>query len=586
MINFYRSSMPYLLRKGPRTVISSWLIVSILSMAGIISPLEIHADDATPTTSVTVGNSAPTFTTAPHEDPTSDDTTPTNVGSDVTFKATATDANGHSYYLAICKTDSVTAGTGGVAPTCGGGSWAISATAVASGSEATVTYTVQASDTLQSYDWFGFACDNSSSGTACSAMSNTGTSGNNGYPFAVNHRPTFTTVTDEAGNPGATDVTITATSYNDTDSAGTQDQVKLFVCSSASFNGTACGASELCHSNFVTPTATLACDLTVPNPQAHGEVSYYPYIVDSHTLQASGGQQGSSQSYTVNDVRPTISGTPTFNGSSDITLTGEKSTTNIDIIGVMTDDNGCSDLAATNAKGTAWLTSLTYANCTEQDNNDCYYQVSCIADSSDTCGVSPDKTEAVKCTVAFQYYANPTTANTPWSATTWTATVIPADGQGLNASGKGDSGTREMNGYLAIGLATSYDAIAYGSMGIGENTATLLEKTRVEATGNVSIDASVSGTNMTKGGDSITVDHQKYASSGVAWASGTVLSGTPTGLELNSCKSGFTATPEYKPIYWGIEIPTGTVVGSYTGTNTITGVMNNYVSSPDWCVGF
>jgi len=187
-------------------------------MAGIISPLEIHADDATPTTSVTVGNSAPTFSTAPHEDPTSDNTTPTNVGADVTFKATATDANGHSYYLAICKTDSITAGTGGAAPTCGGGSWAISATAVASGSEATVTYTVQASDSNQSYTWYAFACDNSSSGTACTTNSNGGTGGNNGTPFAVNHRPTFSAVSDANANPGANSA-ITATTYNDTDSA-------------------------------------------------------------------------------------------------------------------------------------------------------------------------------------------------------------------------------------------------------------------------------------------------------------------------------------------------------------------------------
>ena len=110
-----------------------------------------------------------------------------------------------------------------------------------------------------------------------------------------------------------------------------------------------------------------------------------------------------------------------------------------------------------------------------------------------------------------------------------------------------------------------------------------MKPTRVEAAGNVSLDVSLSGTSMTGPGADITADNQKYAATGVAWASGTDLSGSPAPFDLNTCKSGYTGTPEYKPVYWGINIPAGQVSGAYTGTNTITAVKNNWVNPDDWC---
>ena len=552
-------------------------------MTGIGIAFPAIADDAA--TSVNVDNDAPSFSVAPHEDPTSDTTTPTNMDANVTFKATATDTNGNDWYLAICKSNAIATSTDG-APTCPGGAWGIS-NAASSTAEATVAYTITSGEADESYAWYGFACDKTAGNSQCSAMSNTGTSGNNGSPFAVNHRPTFSAVSDEAGNPGATDVTITATTYDDDDDDGSQDTVSLYVCKTAAFNGSSCTGGEWCHSDpAVAPPGALACDLTVPDPQAHGEVNYYPYLVDSHSLQASGGQHGSTQSYTVNDVVPTISGTPSLNGGGAISLSNEKTTTDIYLTGVVTDDNSCQDIHASTTAD-IWLTSVGHTACNqtgEADNNDCYPRVSCSYDAAvEECTGATDKTGGYKCTISFQYYANPTDANTAWSTDSWTGSLVPADGQGVNEGGAGDSAITTMNSFLALSLESGYDAIAYGNISAGSHTTTLEEKTRVEAAGNVSLDVSLSGTSMTGPGADITADNQKYAATGVAWALGTDLSGSPAPFDLNTCKSGYTGTPEYKPVYWGINIPAGQVSGAYTGTNTITAVKNNWVNPDDWC---
>jgi len=62
-------------------------------------------------------NTAPSITAGP-SDGGSSATTPTNVSSNVAFTGTATDTESDNYYLAICKTNSITA-VNSAAPTCG-----------------------------------------------------------------------------------------------------------------------------------------------------------------------------------------------------------------------------------------------------------------------------------------------------------------------------------------------------------------------------------------------------------------------------------------------------------------------------------
>ena len=123
-----------------------------------------------------VFNTAPSFTAGPSDNG-SYASNPTRNGNNVSFTATATDSDSDNYYLAICKTNSITAVNSG-APTCGGGSWCISS-ATASGSQASCSYTALETE-ARSNDWYAFVCDNNSS-SFCSSVSQA--SGNDGSPF-------------------------------------------------------------------------------------------------------------------------------------------------------------------------------------------------------------------------------------------------------------------------------------------------------------------------------------------------------------------------------------------------------------------
>jgi len=103
---------------------------------------------------------------------------PTIAGSSVAFTATATDADGDNYYLAVCKTDAITAGNNTV-PVCTDGNWCISSSTV-SGSQASCGYTTQNPDAVKA--WYAFVCDHHAS--AMCSVSNQGT-GDNGSPFVV-----------------------------------------------------------------------------------------------------------------------------------------------------------------------------------------------------------------------------------------------------------------------------------------------------------------------------------------------------------------------------------------------------------------
>jgi len=112
-----------------------------------------------------LSNLSPIFTATP-SDGGSSASAPTSSGSDVTFTATANDANSDQYYLAICKTNAVTPGAN-TYPTCDGGKWpSANPTAFNSDSMATETYTAQSGD-AESNAWYAFVCDKRASGAAC-----------------------------------------------------------------------------------------------------------------------------------------------------------------------------------------------------------------------------------------------------------------------------------------------------------------------------------------------------------------------------------------------------------------------------------
>ena len=111
------------------------------------------------TTQVTIGNTAPTIGTGPAESPATSATSPAAIGATITFSGTATDVNAESYYLIFCRTNSVTPGSGGSAPTCAASQTLCTSTLTASATGTSCTYTTLAGDSWLNA-WYAFACDN------------------------------------------------------------------------------------------------------------------------------------------------------------------------------------------------------------------------------------------------------------------------------------------------------------------------------------------------------------------------------------------------------------------------------------------
>jgi hypothetical protein len=538
-----------------RKHVFAFVAVTVALVAG----LKVYAD--TVPTSVNVGNTAPSFTVAPAENPASDGTTPTNVGSAVTVQGTGTDASNENYYLAICKTNAITAVNGG-APTCPGTSWCIS-TSTTSASQASCSYTTLIGD-AESNAWFAFVCDANSSNALCSASSQ-GT-GSSGSPFKVNHRPAFSAASTTVANynPGAAGTFQSTASDADTDTVA--DTVTLLVCKTAGVTGTACdggGSDTWCTSSAAASNPT--CNFSVPAVQPHGTMDAFVYIFDNHGFAANTATQGSNPGIVVNDVAPTVSAI-TLNGGSDIALT-EGTTTNVSIGATVSDNNSCQDL--TGVTTTVYRSAVTYASCDtggEANANSCYAVITCSV-TGGTCSSSTDASADYTCTASLQYHADPTDASTQFTAQNWLTTVIGTDGSTSTATQIG-TGVEVLS---LVGYDTT-GSINYGSLSVGQSNDPLDKIVTVTATGNVGLDVELSGTDMT-GGGTIAVGYQEYAlAAATAYTAGTDLTTSATEVEIDVLKTTVTGTPQTKNSYWGLLIPNGTTPGAYTGSNTITAI--------------
>ncbi len=550
------------------------LILGVITVVVVILLVELTSSTITRAetvnTSVTVGNSAPAFTAGPAESTASDGTTPTNEGSNVTFQATATDGNAEDYYFAVCKTNSITPGGSGAAPTCGGGSWCITA-AVDSGVQASCSYTTLGGD-AESNAWFGFVCDNNTTSSACSLTSQG--SGGTMSPFKVNHDPGFSVIVDNGGggadsgaNPGGT-ITFTATA-SDTDTDTASDTVKLVVC--ADTNGataSGCTGTQICTSSLAASAPN--CQKSIASVAPDGNNNYYAYVFDSHNMGS--GSNYRSGVYVINNVAPTVQAL-TLNAGADISLP-EGVTTNVPVTTTVRDYNSCQDI--TTVETGLYRTGIGYSACDtngEDNDNYCYAQVTCTVVGG-TCSGSTDELADYTCTVVMQYHADPTdptSGNVQYPTEAWKNTVKVIDNNSASGNTEVASGV-EVDTTAALDVTSS---INYGSLDVGQKNDPLDKITTVTATGNVGIDEELSGTNLTDGGSGlIAVAKQKHAlAASTAYASGVALSTTPTEYELNCFKTTVSVSPQTKNTWWGIEIPAGIPPGAYTGTNTVMAVL-------------
>ena len=239
-------------------------------------------------------NSAPILASGP-SDNSSSSTTPTNVGSSVLFSASATDTQSEDYYLAVCKTNSITANNG-TAPTCATNQTLCVSSATASGSSAVCSYTTSVGD-VESNAWYAFVCDGNSSYALCSS-SNQG-SGDSGSPFNVNHIPVFTAISTSPDLAGLGQSITFSSTASDSDTDTSADTVTLYICKSNDFTGTACGAAgEWCHSSASASNPT--CAYTVGSTDISGTKTYYGYIIDSHNFQSASNPRSSSFGSDIN----------------------------------------------------------------------------------------------------------------------------------------------------------------------------------------------------------------------------------------------------------------------------------------------
>lgn len=548
MLNYIKN----VAHKHPLVFLSTLVICAWVASATLTTRIyALTSIDAT--TSVTVSNSAPVFTVIPVENPASTLAAPINVGGNIAFTATGTDSNGDNYYLAICKTNLITANNNAT-PTCDTGQTVCASGQTTSGTQATCNYTALTGDT-EVVNWYGFVCDRSS-GSICSSASQG--SGDSGSPFYVNHNPIFTSVTPTAAADPGQSITFNSVAY-DNDVESVQDSVHLIVCSVVGATSSGCTnpANQLCASGNVTNNPS--CSYTLAAIMAAGNHNYYAYIYDQHGLGSLTNYR--SGTFAVNNLAPSLSNL-SLNNSNSINLS-VSTTTAVPFSFSISDTNGYTDVNSINAK----LYRTGVGSGASDNSNNHYTLTSCTR--SNATGATAD----YACSFNVQYHADPTdVTTTQYYADNWTATATITDGGALSASSS--STPTELNSLLGISLATS---INYGSLNQGQNTGATNQSLNISTVGNTGLNVQLKGTDMDDGlGNIIPAGSQKYGLLAFNYTSGGIALTTSDVLnELRVVKTTVTASPAFKPLFWGIEIPIGVPAGNYTGTNTVTGVVSD-----------
>lgn len=505
------------------------------------------------TTSVTVNNTAPSFSVSPFENPASTSSSPTNVGSNVSFYATATDPNSDNYYLVVCRTNSVTA-VNNSSPTCASSQTICTSNATAASSQSTCSYQAQAAD-AEVVDWYAFVCDQASA-SGCSSASQG--SGNSGSPFDVNHTPLFSSLTPGAAVDPGGDMSFSAVA-SDTDTDGSSDTVHLVVCAVAGATTAGCtsGADLLCTSSDV--ASNPSCSYTTPSVFSNGTHNYFAYVFDQHGLASTSNPQ--TGTYSINNLAPSISSL-SLNSGSAINLAVSQ-TTAVHFTFTVTDNNGYATIDT--GSGTIFKLYRTAIGAGSTDDANNHYTL-----PYSSCSKTPTSSASqdYDCSFLVQYHADPTdVANTQYQSDDWTATAKITDNGALQAT---SSATPvEMNSLLGVSATATLD---YGNLSQGNNSGSSNATITVNSVGNTGLDTLLKGTDMTNGvGGTIPVANQKYNASTFTYGSGgTALSTSDVFLGLHVTKTTVTASPGNKLIYWGIAIPGGISSGAYSGTNTVT----------------
>jgi hypothetical protein len=598
------------------TAFSGLLIFAFVFLfnAGKTELMKVEAQSAT--TTLTVLNTPPQWTTLAYEQTESSTSTPTNSGNDVTWAALAEDSSNAPYFLIVCSTSATPTphaassllNLGTAPPTCNGGTqWAVSASTTSN------TLATAATTTLESFseqnDWYAWVCDDDPVNPRCNNTYSQGLNATNSSPFYVNHRPVFTSFYNNSTKYPGEVLTFFSTS-SDPDTVTTDDTMKLVVCNENDFNTSTlvCGPGGTISSTTISVYDNASTSYTLPSVIQDDVYDAWGFLIDGHGHSASGGAQASNVGFTVGNVAPTIlSGDISLNGGTDISLTmdgGE--TTGFTLNFTLSDANSCLN-AASSSEITNYIVSLHRSGvgtstCTglygSYNPNNCYpssglatttWNLNCTA-SSTSCSGATDPTKIWSCTFPLWYVADPTDVSSPYSAQNWVAAISGVDDNNATGTMVIGSSPVELLSFPAIDLITG--EIPYGSLEPGDNTGTLNATTTVQSVGNTGLNQNVQGESMCttfsvgsecqeSASSTIPDLKQQFATSSVAYGTGFSLSSsTPQMLALKVQKTTSTTTPNSGVTYWGIEVPmTITLAGAYTGLNTFYAVTS---SSTDW----
>ncbi|MBY0538359.1 hypothetical protein K2P47_03090 [Patescibacteria group bacterium] len=627
-MTYNKQELPrYVETAGKITVLTALTGVLIFAFVFIlnIGKTELQkaeAQSGTATTTLTVLNTPPVWTVGQEgrEEIPSSTSTPTNSGDTVSWIGRATDANNAPYFLIVCSTSATptaqqsTSTLGTNPPICSAGTRFAVSTSTVSGQQArAATTTTEVAPFSESNAWWAWVCDDDPVNPRCSTTSSQGTTATNSSPFNVNRRPVFTTFNNGGPtNPGGTVQFLS--SSTDPDVVDAEDTIFLTVCGSAGFSTTTLSCTGVTVASTSVPGSLANATTSRVLPaiiQDDNNYAAFPYVHDQHGHVASGGAQGVNVPYTVSNVAPTVAGgTLSLNGGSPITLTNPGAqTTGFTLAYTVADANSCDAVGGGNADEiTGYVasvfrsgvgTSTCNGSAGSYNPNNCYpsgvatstWNLACTASTTSCTAGGADDTIIYNCTFPLWFIADPTngtSTDTNFHLQHWAAGVAGVDNN--NATGSMSTSTTpvELNSLVAIGLQTNL--IAYSQLEPGTNMPTLSASTTLRVLGNTGLNQLLGGDSMcgtyspgnpcpVSATTTIPQSEQRYATSAVAYGSGTPLQPTSTpGLLLNQIpKPTSTSTPATGQTFWGIAVPGSiSLAGSYTGQNTFTGA----VSSP------
>ena len=600
---------------GKITVLAATVGVLLIAFvylfnAGKTELMTVDAQQGSATTTLTVLNTPPEWDVFAIEEVESSTSSPTNSGDTASWIARATDSNGAPYFLLICDTSNepvpqAAASSGALGtepPQCSPTStvqWAVSTSTVSGERARAATTTVEGALFNELNEWYAWVCDDDPVNPRCNASFSQGTTTATGTsPFHMNQRPSLTNLANDGPvDPGGT-INFLSTS-TDPDVVGGEDEIILVICNADTYSTSTndCGGDTLATTTLPGPFENASSSYTLVSIVQDDVYPAFGYLYDEHGHEASGGDQGASVDFTVNNVAPTVAGGSIQFGTTTLVVVPAVETTGFELEFETADANSCDAVGGGNADeiidyvATIFRSGVGTTTCdgsgTNYDPNNCYdsevgadfFNISCTASTSSCTAGGNDDTMEWSCTFPLWFVADPTDTGSFYETENWSAAVAGIDDNFATGTLSTTSNPAELSSVPSLSMLDP--DIPYGALEPGDDTGTLNASTSIQNVGNTGLDQGLDGDSMcatyspgtpcpVSATSTVPVYEQRYETSELAYTSGIRLQSTSTlQLELDVLKTTSTSTPQEGTTYWGIRVPSSIQLsGSYTGLNT------------------